>query len=306
MKKDLQVREIWQGDCLERMKEIETESVHLILSDIPYGISYEEWDVLHHNTNHGLLGASPSQQRSGSIFRTRGKPLNGWSQADKQIPKEYYEWCGSWAPDWYRVLKPGSSCFVFAGRRLAHRCICALEDAGFIFKDMLAWEKDSAAYRAQRVSCVFERRGDAENSLRWQGWKVGNLRPLFEPVLWFMKPYHVGGTLADNILSNGVGAFHEQELKRLTEQEEGVRSCSNLLRVRAEGSDRGRHPAQKPVRLLEILISLVTAEEQLVLDPFCGSGSTLVAAKRLGRQYLGIEQNEEYCRIARERLRDAK
>ena len=301
-----QVEEVWLGDSLERIRDIEAESVHLILSDIPYGISYEEWDVLHHNTNHGLLGASPSQRKSGSIFKTRGKPLNGWSQADKQIPLEYYEWCRSWAPDWYRVLKPGASCFVFAGRRLAHRCICALEDTGFIFKDMLAWEKETAAYRAQRVSCVFERRGDEESSLRWQGWKVGNLRPLFEPVLWFMKPYPVGGTLADNILQNGVGAFHEEELKRLTGQSQGARSCSNLLRAGARNTDRGSHPAQKPVSLLEILISLVTVEDQLVLDPFCGSGSTLVAAKRLGRQYIGIEQSEDYYGIALERLEHAE
>ncbi len=177
------------GDSIQLIKTIEDESIHLILSDIPYGINYENWDVLHKNTNSALLGKSPAQERSGTVFKNRGKPLNGWSQADKNIPIEYYQWCRTWSDDWLRVLKPGASCFIFAGRRMAHRCICAMEDTGFIFKDMIAWEKDSAAYRAQRLSCVFDRRNDLENSERWKGWKIGNLRPLFEPILWFMKPY---------------------------------------------------------------------------------------------------------------------
>ena len=296
------MREVWLGDSIQLIRQVEAESVDLILSDIPYGISFEEWDILHGNTNTALLGASPSQRESGSIFKSRGKPLNGWSQADKQIPLEYYGWCMQWAPDWYRVLKPGASCFVFAGRRMAHRCICALEDAGFIFKDMLAWEKDFAAYRAQRVSCVFDRRGDTENSRKWQGWKVGNLRPLFEPVLWFMKPYPVGGTLTDNILKHGLGAFHEEALKSMTDLNKGLEAGSNLLRVQTQKTDRGLHPAQKPVKLMEILIELTTVENQRVLDPFCGCGTTLVAAKNLNRQYLGMERSESYYREALKRL----
>lgn len=193
-----------------------------------------------------------------------------------------------------KVLKPGASCFIFAGRRMAHRCICAMEDAGFIFKDMLAWEKDAAAYRAQRVSCIFDRRSDFENSRKWEGWKVGNLRPLFEPILWFMKPYPQGSTLTDNILKNGIGAFNEQKLKELTDLNEGLEVCSNILKVQTQKSDRGLHPTQKAVKLMEILISLVTIEGQTVLDPFCGCGTTLVAAKNLNREYIGFEINEEY------------
>lgn len=282
------------GNSIQLIKTIDDESIHLILSDIPYGINYEEWDVIHNNTNSSLMGKSPAQEKSGSIFKTRGKPLNGWSQADKNIPIEYYQWCKEWSGDWYRVLKPGASCFIFAGRRMAHRCICAMEDSGFIFKDMIAWEKDSAAYRAQRLSCVFDRRNDEENSVKWQGWKIGNLRPLFEPILWFMKPYPQGSTLTDNILQNGVGAFNEEFLKKLTVWNEGLEVCSNILKVQTKKSDRGLHPTQKAVKLMEILISLVTTEGQIVLDPFCGCGTTLVAAKNLNRQYIGFEINEEY------------
>ena len=53
---------------------------------------------------------------------------------------------------------------------------------------------------------------------------------------------------------------------------------------------------------MEALIKLTTQEGQVVLDPFCGSGSTLVAAKKLKRNYIGIEFSEDFCTVARERL----
>ena len=86
------MNEVITGDSIKEIKKIESESVHLILSDIPYGISFEDWDVLHNNTNSALLGSSPAQEKAGSVFKKRGKPLNGWSEADKKIPLEYYNW----------------------------------------------------------------------------------------------------------------------------------------------------------------------------------------------------------------------
>ena len=284
------------GDSMCLIKQIEDESVHAIISDIPYGISYDEWDVLHNNTNSALLGSSKAQERAGSVFKHRGKPLNGWSEADRKIAKEYQEWCEQWAKDWLRVLKPGASAFIFAGRRMAHRCICALEDAGFIFKDMIAWQKEQAPHRAQRVSVIYNRRKDFDNAGKWDGWRVGNLRPIFEPILWFMKPYTLGGTLADNIRDYGVGAFNNDLWKQYTHD------CSNVLKVQSNKTDHGRHPTQKPIGILEALIELVTVEHQTVLDPFCGSGSTLVAAEMLNRKFIGVENNPEYIEVTKQRL----
>ena len=124
------------GDSIDIMKTIDSETIHAIISDIPYGISYEDWDVLHNNSNSALGGASNAQLEMGILFKRRGKPLNGWSEADKKIPLEYQQWCSSWASEWLRVLKPGASCFIFAGRRYAHRCIVALEDAGLTPSDI--------------------------------------------------------------------------------------------------------------------------------------------------------------------------
>lgn len=289
------------GDSIKEIKKISDNSIHLILSDIPYGISYDKWDVLHNNTNSALLGKSPAQDKS-SVFKTRGKPLNGWSEADKQIPLEYYQWCSKWASEWLRVLKPGASCFIFAGRRYAHRCICALEDAGFIFKDMLSWQKDAAAHRAQNVSVVFDKRNDIINAEKWNGWKLGNLRPLFEPILWFMKPYAIGDTLTDNIIQNEVGGYNENAIKNNPLLNQGLEICSNIIKCKAEKSDRGLHPAQKPIALMKYLIELTTIKGQTVLDPFCGCGSTLQAAKELDREYIGIEINPDYYNTVCKRL----
>lgn len=294
------VNEVIEGDSLKILRSIDDKSIDAIISDIPYGISYEEWDVLHNNTNSALLGASTAQKKAGDVFKHRGKPLNGWSEADRKIAKEYQQWCESWASEWLRVLKPGASAFIFAGRRMAPRCICALEDAGFTFKDMIAWMKDKAPHRAQRISVVYNRRNDLANAERWKGWRVGNLRPIFEPILWFVKPYTIGGTLADNVRDYGVGAFNNEAWKNYTDD------CSNTIKVDSKKTDHGLHPAQKPIELLKALIELSTVENQLILDPFCGSGSTLLAAYELKRNFIGIDSSTEYVEIARDRLRDAK
>lgn len=290
------INEVIKGDSLKILKLIKDQTIDAIISDIPYGISYEEWDVLHNNTNSALLGTSTAQKKAGPVFQHRGKPLNGWSKADRKIAEEYQQWCGSWAYEWLRVLKPGTSVFIFAGRRMAPRCICALEDAGFIFKDMIAWMKDKAPHRAQRISVIYNRRKDFENEQKWTGWRVGNLRPIFEPILWFTKPYTLGGTLADNVRDYDVGAFNNDAWKNYTED------CSNTIKVVSKKSDHGLHPTQKPIELLRALVELSTVENQLVLDPFCGSGSTLLAAHELKRNYIGIDNNENYVEIAKKRL----
>jgi site-specific DNA-methyltransferase (adenine-specific) len=289
---------IYQGDSIELIKEIPDNSIDLILSDIPYGIGIDDWDVLHTNTNNAYLGTSPAQEKAGAVFKKRGKPLNGWSESDRLIPKQYYEWVKTWADQWLRVLKPGANVFVFAGRRMVHRCICAFEDVGFTYKDMLAWEKERAAHRAQRISIVFERRQDFLSADKWMGWKIGNLRPLFEPIVWFTKPYRIGGTIADNVLQYGLGAFNEQILKNYGQEPD------NILRIQSRQSDTGLHPTQKPLKLMELLIELTTIKGQLVLDPFCGSGTSLIAALRLKRQYIGFEKEYDYYNAAQNRIHE--
>ena len=70
-----------------------------------------------------------------------------------------------------------------------------------------------------------------------------------------------------------------------------------------KAKERIGYPTQKPILLLERIIKLVTNENDIVLDPFCGSGTSLVAAKLLKRKYIGIEQNEEAIKLAKKRLK---
>jgi hypothetical protein len=71
-----------------------------------------------------------------------------------------------------------------------------------------------------------------------------------------------------------------------------------------ESARRVGHPAPFPVELPEQLIRLYTYEDDLVLDPFMGSGSSMVAAARLGRRYVGYDLDPEYVEIARQRVRE--
>jgi len=83
-------------------------------------------------------------------------------------------------------------------------------------------------------------------------------------------------------------------------------------RLRADGSvipplkSKNNHPTVKPIALMEYLIKMVTPKGGVVLDPFAGSGSTLVAAKQNGYKYIGIELTEEYIPIIEARLEAVK
>ena len=78
------------------------------------------------------------------------------------------------------------------------------------------------------------------------------------------------------------------------------RPISDVLEMRYTGN--AIHPTQKPVSALMPLIESFSFEGELVLDPFCGSGSTLVAARRLGRHFIGIELDPTYHALATRRL----
>ncbi len=64
----------------------------------------------------------------------------------------------------------------------------------------------------------------------------------------------------------------------------------------------GKHPTQKPEYLLERIILASTEDGQIVLDPFCGSGTTGVEALRFGRKFIGIDVNKEYLQISQRRM----
>jgi site-specific DNA-methyltransferase (adenine-specific) len=105
------------------------------------------------------------------------------------------------------------------------------------------------------------------------------------------------------ICINGYGWRHQHELILFAEKPSAIpvpTGDGDVIRMRCVGIDDREHPAEKPAPLLLRLIQKHSAP--LILDPFCGSGATCIAAKDAGRHFLGIELSSEYCRIARERI----
>jgi len=77
---------------------------------------------------------------------------------------------------------------------------------------------------------------------------------------------------------------------------------NGMLQEDMKNKEKRYHPTQKPLRVMEWIIRNYTKEGELVLDPFAGSGTTLVACKRLNRNYIGFELSDEYVRVCNKRL----
>jgi len=88
---------------------------------------------------------------------------------------------------------------------------------------------------------------------------------------------------------NGVGKFHDK-------------TAANVLPFNRVHVSRREHPTEKPVDLLRALVRVVSPPTGVVVDPFCGSGSTGVACLAEGRHFVGIEREEAYCELSRSRL----
>lgn len=104
----------------------------------------------------------------------------------------------------------------------------------------------------------------------------------------------------------GTGAGYRSQSEYVLVFSKGIPDTFNLRNIgnviREKRVPKNVHPHEKPVALLKKFIENSTTEDSKLLDPFMGSGSTLVAAKMLGRSATGIELSEKYCEIARKRL----
>jgi len=74
--------------------------------------------------------------------------------------------------------------------------------------------------------------------------------------------------------------------------------------TRKERKEYNNHPTPKPISLMEYLIKIYCPEDKIVLDPFCGSGSTGIAALLNNRKFIGIDMEEEYISISEKRIFD--
>ena len=132
-----------------------------------------------------------------------------------------------------------------------------------------------------------------------QGTKVGDLTFNADRVRTPEEPYRKSSFTKSNPTRQG-------EKATLFENTDGGRHPRTVLRYPSKPSmradERTDHPTQKPVDLLGYLIRLLSNEGDVILDPFIGSGSTLVAAHRLKRRGIGFEIEPEYFDLAKTRL----
>lgn len=121
-----------------------------------------------------------------------------------------------------------------------------------------------------------------------------------EDILWFSK---TNNYTFNKIYSNtkkktgGMGNKNGQANRSLTNV------WYDISPIVPWSKERVDHPTQKPIQLMERIITIFSNENGLVFDGFCGSGSTLVAGKNLNRQFIGIEKEKEYYDICLERLK---
>ena len=124
-------------------------------------------------------------------------------------------------------------------------------------------------------------------------------QPTYNPQFWFSTPYDKGLVKHSNNTMECYGKTNDVICK----SEDGRRYPLNIININKLSSHKKNfHPTQKPVELLEYLIKTYTNEGDLVLDFTMGSGSTGVSCLNLNRKFIGIELDENYFNIAKERI----
>lgn len=237
-------------DCLEGMKNIENNSIDLIICDLPYGVTDCSWDSV--------------------------------------IPfDELWE-------QYRRILKPGGVCCLFCSQPFTTDVINSNRRW---FKYCWYWDKVGstgfgfAKYQPMRrieEIAVFYKPVNGRRTEKYRYYP--DVRPTDRKRKH--KPPR-DGVYRDSLYSGNHGECF-------------TGYPDNVIRISSRGkelaSGKRLHPTQKPLDLLEFLIKIYSQAGDIVLDNCAGSGSTLVAAMRTGRHFIGMEKDEHYFSIAAERL----
>ena len=226
--------DLYNGDCLEVMKDIPDESVDAIITDPPYNISRDN--------NFHTMG------RSGIDFGEWDKGFNLTKWIDVAQP----------------TLKKGGNIVIFNDWKKLSYIVESLESNNFIIKDLIRWKKTNAMPRNRDRRFITD----------------------CEFAIWAVKK---GDKWTFNRLSD------TYEIPEITG---GLTPKSEKL--------NGGHTTQKPVYLMRWLVERLTNDKDIILDPFMGSGTTGLACKDLGRNFIGIELDKNYFSIAKDRIENYK
>lgn len=215
---------------------------------------------------------------------------------DKCGIEAYRDFSKKWLTQCCRVLKDDGSLYVWGslGTRSAKHWLSmasVLSDV-FILKDMVVWSKQRG-------------RGNI------RGWLSTR-----EEMLWAIKDEK--NYIWNKEFQYSTHKYDESWIKRLGKEDHPYKRATNVWtdidevtieqakRTGGKGKRITLHPAQKPVVAIERLILAHTIGGDLVIDPFGGSGTTAIAAKRTGRSYIVIEKDENYVSVIQQRLKDER
>lgn len=305
---------LMQGDCLERMKEIPDGSVDMILTDPPYGTVKGVGDG---DVSHGMKGKT------------------GW---DENIDHNLMlEQCN-------RILRTNGSLCLFSQDPYTSLLIMETH-GNLPFSYRYTWIKDhfansliakKAPVNYTEDICVFFKKYDtlSQHPLRVYAKQImasiGKALKGINADLGHRRAEHffytdstqfglcTESSYKELIEVYGINrlncfmSYNDMEIidrtfrrtfRRTFNLPEGKKYKPNILEYKKDYT--GHHPTQKPVELLKDLIKTYTNEDDTVLDFTMGSGSTGVAAKNLNRDFIGIELDPDYFKIAEERITNA-
>jgi len=303
-----------KGDCLIESDKIESGSVDLILTDLPYGTikniplkGYEnattEWDIVI-DTNKIMQIANRILRKNGKMILTAQDPFST-ELKNKALPNLPFNYSMIWEKDHFAnaltakkaPLNYYEDVLVFSKNEDTEKAHPLRE---YFYTE---YEKTGLTYKEinrHYLETTFEGGGGmAYNMLcrtrLYFSMPTADAYSRLQKTGYFKKPYYEL-KIEDEAFKN--------KLKSTFNLWEGKKYKSNILKYKKDYT--GHHPTQKPVLLLEDLIKTFSNENDLVVDLTMGSGSTGVACKSTNRNFIGIEKDENYFNTAQERIKGTK
>ena len=300
------INKIITGDSIEVLSKIDDNLVDVVLTDPPYFL-----DKLDNNWNYETVSKKNNQYAI--------KSLPAGMKFDREQGKRFYTWYLEVSKEIFRVLKPGGFFFSFSSPRLYHRMASAIDDAGFEIRDAFMWLYTQNQAKAMGLDHFIEKIDTDEKTKKQikeklEGWKTPQIKSCFEPISMAQKPTEQ--TYLNNILKHDVGLLNTNIKigdNMFPANVFTIDSINGLIDkafllpkpTKKEKGDYNDHKTVKPLAVCEYLIKLSAfSDDAIILDPFVGSGTTAVAAKKLGKRYIGIDSNERYVKIAEKRLKE--
>jgi len=289
---------IFSGDCREVLKKLPENYVSSCITDPPYNYEFigHKWDESEIQRRKERVKDSKTLVKnipygSGLAGGVRNKR---WYQKNRDNIIEYENWCHEWAVELFRVCKPGATVLVFNSTRTIAHVQVALEKAGFYARDIVVYRRTSGIPKGINMQRKLEQKG-YKNPEEMEGMH-SCLRSEWESICVLQKP--LSNNYTETLLKFGTGLFY-------TKMEDGGFQSNILENIkRDKTADFNIHCTVKPLDLMRKLVSIFApkTEGAIIIDPFAGSGTTLVAAKQAGIDYIGIEVEPSYIDIIEKRL----